>query len=129
VEYANVLNVAVEYSFDLLHCERELFDIDHCQAGAWLAEQWKLPAELATIAAHHHDEPTLTYANQPPDLLLMVRLACRLADLLDFSVVKARQSMTVEQILEYLPEAARIRFPTDMEALKVKVTQRVQTLS
>src|SRR5205823_15038432 len=34
VEYANVLNVAVEYSFDVLHCERELFDIDHCEAGA-----------------------------------------------------------------------------------------------
>ena len=55
VEYANVLNVAVEYSFDVLHCERELFDIDHSEAGAWLAEQWKLPPELSVIAAHHHE--------------------------------------------------------------------------
>ena len=129
VEYANVLNVAVDYSFDILHCERELFDIDHCQAGAWLAEQWKLPAELATIAAHHHEEPTLTNANQAPDLLLIVRLACRLADALDFTVVKARESVPVEQILEYLPEAAQVRFPKDMEALKAKVADRIQALS
>ena len=129
VEYANVLNVAVDYSFDLLHCERELFDIDHCQAGAWMAEQWKLPSELATIAAHHHEEPTLTSASQQPDLLLIVRLACRLADTLDFGVATARESATVEQILEFLPEAAQVRFPKDLEALKTKVTDRIQALS
>jgi len=129
VEYANVLSVAVDYSFDLLHCERELFDIDHCQAGEWLAEQWKLPAELANIAAHHHDEPTLTNANHEPDLLLVVRLACRLADALDFSVVKAREAASVEQILEYLPEPAQVRFPKDMEALKAKVTDRIRALA
>src|SRR5690242_7196575 len=34
--YANLLAVSGEQSFDLMATERDLFDIDHCQAGAWL---------------------------------------------------------------------------------------------
>jgi putative nucleotidyltransferase with HDIG domain len=129
VEYANVLEVAVEYSFDVLHCERELFDIDHCEAGAWLAEQWKLPPELGVIAAHHHEDPVAVNAGKTPDLLTIVRLGCRLADTLDFSVVKTRAPGDFGQILGYLPEAARLRFPKDVEALKTKVADRIQALS
>jgi putative nucleotidyltransferase with HDIG domain len=129
LEYANVLNVAVEYSFDVLHCERELFDIDHCEAGAWLAEQWKLPPELGVIAAHHHDDPVAIDPGKKPDLLAIVRLGCRLADALDFSVVKTREPGDLAQILGYLPEAARLRFPKDIEALKTRVADRIQALS
>src|SRR5713226_183106 len=129
VEYANVLDVAVEYSFDVLHCERELFDIDHCEAGAWLAEQWKLPPELGVIAAHHHEKPVSVGAGKTPDLLTIVRLGCRLADALDFSVVKTREAADFGQILGYLPEAARLRFPKDIEALKTKVADRIHALS
>jgi putative nucleotidyltransferase with HDIG domain len=128
VEYANVLNVAVDYSFDVLHCERELFDIDHREAGAWLAEQWKLPAELAAIAAHHHDELPAT-VQQKPSLMTIIQLSCRLADTLDFSVVATRQSETLEQILDRLPERAKLRFPKDSAALKTKVANRIQALS
>jgi HD-like signal output (HDOD) protein len=129
LEYANVLDVAVDYSFDVLHCERELFDIDHCQAGAWLAEQWKLPSELGVIAAHHHEEPSVIDPQRKPDLLTIVRLACRLADALDFSVVKTREPANLEQIVGRLPEAAQLRFPKDIEALKTKVSDRIQALS
>jgi putative nucleotidyltransferase with HDIG domain len=127
VEYANVLNVAVDYSFDVLHCERELFDIDHCQAGAWLAEQWKLPAELGVIAAHHHDRPQED-PTQKPDLLFVVGLACRLADTLDFGVVPTRQNATPDEILASLPDSVKLRFPKDLEALKNKVVGLSQAL-
>lgn len=128
-EYANVLDVAVEHSFDVLHCERELFDIDHCEAGAWLAEQWKLPRELGLIAAHHHEDPSSVDPGKKTDLLNIVRLGCRLADALDFSVVKTREPGDLGQILGYLPEAARLRFPKDIEALKTKVAERIEALS
>jgi len=128
-EYANVLNVAVEYSFDVLHCERELFDIDHCEAGAWLAEQWKLPAELAAIAAHHHDPPAALNSSAKPNLITIVQLGCRLADTLDFSVIKSGNTWTLEQVLKHLPEAAKSRFPQDAEALKKKVADKVETLT
>jgi len=128
VEYANLLNVAVDYSFDVLECERDLFDVDHCQAGAWLAEQWKLPPELVTIAAHHHDHPPAAN-NQKPDLLTLVRLACRMADTLDFAVLTARETSTIEEILEGLPQSAKLRFPKDIESLKTKVSDRIQALA
>ena len=129
VEYANVLNVAMDYSFDVLHCEKELFDVDHCEAGAWLAEQWKLPAELGDIAAHHHKQPPAPGAKDKPNLLTIVELGCRMADALDFSVIKIRECWPLEQLLEYLPEAARLRFPKDTEALKTKVNDRVHILA
>jgi putative nucleotidyltransferase with HDIG domain len=129
VEYANVLNVAMDYCFDVLHCEKELFDVDHCEAGAWLAEQWKLPAELGNIAAHHHKEPPAQDANEKLDLLTIVQLGCRMADTLDFSVIKVGDNWPLEQILDHLPGAARLRFSKDTEALKAKVTDRIQILA
>ncbi|HTT63227.1 MAG TPA: HDOD domain-containing protein [Bryobacteraceae bacterium] len=127
-EYANVLGVAVDYSFDVLHCERDLFDIDHCEAGAWLAEQWKLPPELAAIAAHHHEEPAVRDPEERPSLLTIVRLGCRLADTLDFAVVTSRNTWTLDQVTDQIPEAARLRFPKDVEALKCKVADRSHVL-
>jgi putative nucleotidyltransferase with HDIG domain len=129
VEYANVLNVAVEYSFDILHCERELFDIDHCEAGAWLAEQWKLPPELSVIAAHHHENPVAVDSGKTPDLLTVVRLGCRWPTPWISASSRRANPETFVQILGYLPEAARLRFPKDIEALKTKVADRIQALS
>ena len=127
VEYANVLNVAVDYALDVLYCEREAFDIDHCEAGAWLAEQWKLPREMAVIAARHHDE--LPAAAAKPDMLAIVRLGCRLADALGFSAIETRETPAVEQLLEHLPESAKLRLPKDMEALKAKVAGLIQAIA
>jgi len=101
----------------------------NCEAGAWLAEQWKLPPELGVIAAHHHEKPVSVGPGKTPDLLTIVRLGCRLADALDFSVVKTREAADFGQILGYLPEAARLRFPKDIEALKTKVADRIHALS
>lgn len=53
-EYARLLQVAADKGLPLLDCEASLFDIDHCKAGAWLAERWRLPADFAEIAARHH---------------------------------------------------------------------------
>ncbi|MBZ5595124.1 MAG: HDOD domain-containing protein [Acidobacteriia bacterium] len=127
VEYANVLNVAVDYSLDVLYCEREAFDIDHCEAGAWLSDQWKLPAELSAIAAHHHEDPAAE--KEKPDLMAVVRLGCRLSDALGFSAVETREAPAVEQILEHLPESAKLRFPKDLDALKAKVASLIQALA
>ena len=129
VEYGNMLSVAVDYSFDVLHCERELFDIDHCEAGAWLAEQWKLPGELAAIAAHHHDDPADIDMTHKVDLMTVVRLACLMSDAFEFSVVPTRNTSTMEQILKRLPEDDRRRFPADFVALRAKIAERMEALS
>ena len=53
VEYGNLLCVARQEGFAELECERELFDIDHCAAGRWLAEHWNLPPDFARAISQH----------------------------------------------------------------------------
>src|ERR1017187_4934802 len=58
-EYSRMLEVSNDFGFDLLGTEQDLFEIDHCLAGAYLAQDWDFPDELAAAIATHHDEPEL----------------------------------------------------------------------
>ncbi len=81
-EYASMIEIVThsgEY-FDLLACERSLFDIDHCEAGAWLAESWGLPERLRSVILHLHADASP--ADDP--LLIVVRNGCRIANVLGY---------------------------------------------
>ena len=39
---------------DLLELERTHFGLDHCEAGAWVIEHWKLSKSFIDVALHHH---------------------------------------------------------------------------
>ncbi len=45
--------------------EREVFDVSHEQAGAWLGEAWRLPPTAIAAIAHHHDPPEPGVASIP----------------------------------------------------------------
>jgi len=45
--YADLLTAAA--TGDILERERELFGLDHCEAGAWLAHSWGLPGDLEVV--------------------------------------------------------------------------------
>ncbi len=38
----------------LIHTEQALLDMDHHQAGSWLARKWQLPEDVSTVIKHHH---------------------------------------------------------------------------
>ncbi len=123
-QYANALVVSEENSFDLLGAERDLFDIDHCEAGEWLLREWQLPEEYWEIAARHHEE-TL------PDsfgLLSVVTLACRLADTLGFEVVPSARPWTLEEVRAALPERGQRRFDAQPEALRARLSSVLDSL-
>ena len=119
--YANMLAVSGEHAIDLLTCERDLFDIDHCQAGAWLMQTLPFPPEFREIAAGHHDLPT-----GPFRLLHLVRIADRMADALGFGALAQVTPPSFEEVLEELPESARFRVEPDPGIWKLEVTQRIQ---
>jgi len=98
VEYSNLLAVARENDFDELECEWELFDIDHCTAGEWLAQQWNLPSTFADAIAHHH-------TTEPSDasLLSIVSAATVIADGIGFSVLQMPPKATVAEMIAKLP--------------------------
>ena len=59
-EFAATIEFALAYSVGIEEAEREQFGVDHAQIGAWLAENWQLPASIvAAIRCHHRPELAL----------------------------------------------------------------------
>jgi len=122
VEYSNLLTVARQENFDQLECERQLFDIDHCAAGQWLAGHWNLPVEYSQAIAQHH-QPAL-----PPGFPALVRCACRLADLVGYSVLQAPSTETLAEILSELPLKNAEQATADIETAGDRVRQALRAL-
>jgi putative nucleotidyltransferase with HDIG domain len=97
-EYARMLDVDEECGFDVLESERDLFDLDHCEAGNWLVREWGLPVEFEQITSKHHAEPV----EGRSDPLTLVQLACRISGAMGFGVV-SHGSPTMDEIWEKLP--------------------------
>jgi HD-like signal output (HDOD) protein len=121
--YANLLAVSDEHAFDLMNTERELFDVDHCQAGGWLMERMPFPPELTEVVVHHHDPPT----DHSFRLVHLIRIADRMADALGFAVAAQVNQPQFAEVLEELPEAALLRFHCDEAELKAEIDTRIQT--
>lgn len=49
-----IVALARESGASVLEAEREVLGIDHAAIGKAMAEQWKLPAAIAEVVAHHH---------------------------------------------------------------------------
>lgn len=117
--YADLLSVVVENGYSLLQSERDLFDVDHCEAGAWLAREWDYPRELVDVFGHHHED-------QPADaapLLRLINCSCRLADSLGFEVVEPLRKEEPARILAGLPGGIRLD-AEEIEQLRVQVTEK-----
>jgi putative nucleotidyltransferase with HDIG domain len=120
--YANMLAVTREYAFDLRATERELFEIDHCEAGAWLVERLPFPEELCEVVAHHHDP-----IDSPFRMVHLIRIADEMADALGFAVIPSTSQPSFEQILEELPERFRSRFIVDPEELAAEIESKLRS--
>jgi len=124
-QYADMLSISEKHRFDMLQCERDLFDLDHCQAGAWIAGQWGLVPDIASAAEHHHEEPAPEKVTAPT----LAALGCRLAEALGFSVTAPRNAWTLEQVRSNLPESAQNRFRTDAKTLKASVARQIEQIA
>jgi putative nucleotidyltransferase with HDIG domain len=123
VPFANLLAVSGENAHNLLATERELFDVDHCEAGAWLMRTMPFPPELSEVVAHHHDPPD----GGPFGMVHLVRIADLLADALGLAVLEPINPQTFEEVLNQLPESARSHFRPDPETLKAEIDARIQS--
>jgi HD-like signal output (HDOD) protein len=121
-EYDLMLQKADRDAISLLELEKRLFTMDHCEVGRLLVEQWKLPHEFCVVAGRHHDPPAgATELNS----LRIANLSCRLADALDFWVIKPFQPVDPEAILSELPDAVRVRLPSDPLELREKISNSI----
>ncbi len=121
--YADLLSVVAENNLGMLQSERDLFDIDHCEAGAWLAEKWNFPPALIEVIGNHHQEHTVV----SPPLWRLAHLACRLAGSLGFDVIETVYREPPEAVLAELPRPVQLG-PDDLEELKNRTSEKVDAL-
>jgi putative nucleotidyltransferase with HDIG domain len=116
-EYSRMLEVSDAFGFDLLRTERDLFEIDHCAAGAYLAQDWDFPDELAAAIATHHDEPV------PGEISLdnLIKLSWRLADVLGYAAFSPKKIWTWEELIGFLPNAGSSWLGESPEAAQTKL--------
>jgi putative nucleotidyltransferase with HDIG domain len=121
-EYERVVRDAAERSLDILDFEAEEFGANHAEAGRLLAERWELPSEMRVIAGRHHDPCEGTELS----LLRIVHVACRLADVLGYDVVKPLTPLSVEEIIAELPQQARARLKRPPEDFCERIERRLR---
>ncbi len=122
--YAELIHEADEGPVDVPARERELFGLDHCEAGKWLAQQWKIPARFAEVAERHH-QPVRP---GKVDFLAIVQLSCQLADAVGFAAVRPARAPNFKEILGHLPQTALQRFDTDRDSLALKVATKINLI-
>jgi putative nucleotidyltransferase with HDIG domain len=111
--YEHVISNSAERCLDVLDFEAEEFGVDHAEAGRILAERWGLPEEFAVITGRHHDP----CEGSEVDLLRIVHVACRLADVLGYDFVRPLNQADSRTVLADLPARARERLkmtPTEL---------------
>ncbi len=101
-EYSRMLDVTREFGFDLLQTERDLFDIDHCLAGSYLAQDWDYPDELAAAIAVHHEEPIAGEIS----LDNVVKVSWRLSDTLGYVAFPPDKPWSYPELIAFLPNAS-----------------------
>jgi HD-like signal output (HDOD) protein len=124
LRYAKLIADAEEGAFDVLDREREWFGIDHCEAGQWLLENWKLPQAFGVVAALHHSFPQ----DDTFDIIALVRAACLFANALGFAALKPVFAPVVEDIMLGLPDRERGRFSAYADTLPVDVAKKISSL-
>lgn len=121
-EYERVIRHAAERSLDVLDFEEEEFGAHHAEAGRMLAERWDLPPELAQIAGRHHDPCEGTQLS----LLRIVHVACRLADVLGYDVVRPLVPSKASHVLAELPVPVRARLSRTPEEFCARVEDQIR---
>lgn len=121
--YARLLKSAAEQPQEFLRSERELFGIDHCQAGSALVQEWDLPEPFLDVTSCHHEPFT-----QVDGATSVVQLSCALANMLGFSVTRRDPDCSYDEILTHLPERARKYFPAQAEELARNIATEIDVI-
>jgi putative nucleotidyltransferase with HDIG domain len=123
-EYSRMLEVSNDFGFDLLRTEQDLFEIDHCAAGAFLAQDWDFPDELAAAIAVHHDE----VSGSVRDLDSLVQVSWRLADTLGYAAFSPQRNWSWEELMAFVPHASSTWFGGSPEAAEAEIAERLAGL-
>ncbi|PKN19669.1 MAG: hypothetical protein CVU71_04655 [Deltaproteobacteria bacterium HGW-Deltaproteobacteria-6] len=58
-EYADVIRIVQEQDLPFFEAENKILGFDHGDMGKYVADQWRLPADLTFVIANHHETDIL----------------------------------------------------------------------
>jgi HD-like signal output (HDOD) protein len=122
-EYAGMIDVSAEYGLDLLGTERDLFEIDHCAAGACLAAEWNFPEPIVVAIASHHEEPRKSAA-----LFNLVQICWRLADVVGFGAFPMEKPWTYEELVSLIPNQTTSWLTAGANVVEGEISSRLSNL-
>jgi len=123
-EYSRMLEVSDDFGFDLLQTERDLFEIDHCAAGAYIAQDWNFPDDLAAVIATHHDPPV----KGERSLYNIVAVSWRLSDVLGFAAFSPDAQRSWQDLIDLLPDSEPSWLTESPETALAEVSKHVSAL-
>jgi HD-like signal output (HDOD) protein len=102
--YEEALIAGEEMGVDILAVEKDLFGLDHGEAGRWLLAEWGCPLVLQEVAGKHENPPLA----EPRDtgLIRLVHAGSELANLMGMSAAAPARHGDIAQIAATLPEAS-----------------------
>ncbi len=116
-QYAPLLLKGVRcHDARLAFLEQEKLDIDHCEAGGWLCQQWQLPSILGDAVRYHH-HPVAEVAQALP----LVKITA-LADLLSHG------EPNDEDIIETAHRLLQIS-PAQLESITAEVDDQIALIA
>ena len=120
-EYSRMLEVSDDFGFDLLTTERDLFEIDHCEAGSLFAKDWHFPGELQLAIATHHEEPVPNGAT----IDNLIRISWRFTDALGYAAFSPSRAWEIEELQELLPNVPSSWLCGSLETAKAEIEDKL----
>jgi putative nucleotidyltransferase with HDIG domain len=122
-EYSALLSTHKGSNNSLLEGERNLFGVDHCEAGLQMIQDWKLPAEFESVVAEHHDPIA---PDNVWNLAELVKVSCAIADAAGYPSFAGCEAMPFDQLRAGLPEQALGKIDADIGVLSAKISDAIK---
>ena len=107
-----------------LEFERNLFEMDHCQAGLWLTQRWGFPSDYSRVAGCHHGETRVA----KKDAVSLTHTACLLADALGYPSVIIAEAPATAAIITQLPANPWSPYTFDAEQMKQRIARQIASV-
>lgn len=120
--YAALLDKHHGAAASMLLAEREMFGLDHCEAGRQLIADWNLSKTIEAVVADHHSElPSGSAWN----LVALVKLSCAMASAVGFAAFSGCAAAKFPELLRDLPAQEQNFFHPDAETLKGEIARSI----
>ena len=124
-EFAALLDSHQGSPESILAGERELFGLDHCDAGKQMVSEWKLSPDFEEIVFKHHCDRD---SEGQWSMAELIKVSCRMADAAGFPAFAGCEVTPYADLLSQIPERERKRISPDIEVLSTEIANGIHAI-